>query len=43
MKYNRWYGNRWKRIARYRIGNEMRGSRYWEGEESVDYVEGGES
>lgn len=28
-----WGENRWKRVARYRLGNEIRDSRYWEGEE----------
>lgn len=29
-----WWESRWKRIARYRLGSEMRESKYWEGEES---------
>jgi len=28
-----WGESRWKRIARFRLGNEMREGRYWEGEE----------
>lgn len=25
--------SRWQRVARYRLGSELRGGRYWEGEE----------
>lgn len=28
-----WGKSRWSRRARYRLGNEMREGRYWEGEE----------
>lgn len=30
---NRWRESRWQRIARYRLGNGMRGGKYWEKEE----------
>ena len=30
-----WEESRWKRIARFRLGNEMRGNRYWEKEERI--------
>jgi len=29
-----WGESRWQRVAKYRLGNGMRGSRYWEGEEN---------
>ena len=28
-----WGESRWRRVARYMLGNEMRGGRYWEEEE----------
>jgi len=28
-----WGENRWRRVARFRLGNEMREGKYWEGEE----------
>ena len=28
-----WGESRWQRVARFRLGNEMRGGRYWEKEE----------
>ena len=28
-----WTESRWNRVARFRLGNEMREGRYWEGEE----------
>lgn len=30
---NGWRESRWQRIARYRLGNGMRGEKYWEKEE----------
>lgn len=30
-----WEENRWSRVARFRLGNEMRANRYWEKEETV--------
>lgn len=30
-----WGESRWRRIARFRLGNEMLGSRYWEEEERI--------
>lgn len=32
-----WRKSSWKWIARFKLGNEMRGSKYWEGEESRIY------
>jgi len=28
-----WRENRWRRVTQFRLGNEMRERRYWEGEE----------
>lgn len=30
-----WGESRWRRVARFRLGNEMLGSRYWEEEERI--------
>lgn len=38
-----WGENRWRRAARFRLGCEVRGGRYWEGQEKVSYrLYGGE-
>lgn len=30
---NDWRENRWRRVVRFRLGNEVMGSRYWEDKE----------
>lgn len=32
-----WGESRWKRVARFRLGSEMKGSKYWEGEERREF------